>query len=507
MVAVSPQVAAQTATDELPALFNIDITTNFSPEDVATLSGIHKFKMLLDTLEEDGENLQIGIMVADDQGYLRERVISDEFRSLLLDDDMSGALVRMHQWNLEFKYPIRGKKVMLGVKDQMTPDYVLFRAAMVNHLDIAQEIVSNYDVNPNEMYESGSDLVSALIVAVANQYSEMIKLLLDAGADPNLKSTDGSIPLRLAIKGMDTKSALALYEAGADAEEIASRKWSGKPRLLDDLFRENKHEIVNLLMKNGLKLKTSSFSGVSVTHLMKALANRQSEMALALLPYSDPRFYTDEPIVREQSDIDDIAILPRTNALFLAQLRQPDIDPAIEPAIEERIEILGGKEAVVLSRLQAAIATSDMAYSKGNLSDAREILGKALDALSIDMVKNTGETNLASNVKRLLARGYELDIINENPVSDKDRALLNELSDVGESADHWHAMLEVIKLAATGDYEPLLDSWQQRYAGRQTLDWDYSKLNNWIEAMYDESDKKRLYRALDYFEFSVSDSK
>ena len=505
MVLASPHVVAQTSRAELPALFNTGMATKLSPEDIATLTGIHKFKKLVDILAKDGESVSIGMMVTDDQGYLRETGINEAFKSQLLDDDISAALSSMRRWNLEFKYPIRDKKVMMGVKEDMTPDYVLFRSAMVNYLNLAREIVSDYDVDPNNKYGYESKEVTALIVATANQYSEMVELLLDAGADPNVKSADGSIPLRIAVRNKDTRSTLALSQAGADFEEIVGRRWPGKPKLLDNLIQEDKHEIVKLLLENGMEFESSFFGGVSLTPLMNALVDRRSEMALALLPYSDTRLYTDNPIVRAQSGIADIAVLPRTNALFLAQLRQPDLDPAIEQAIEERTEILGGKEAVVLSRLQAAAATSDMAYSKGQLSNAREILNIALNTLSVDMVKDASDSSLALTVKRLLAKEYELDIINENPVLDKSKALFNELADVGESANHWYAMLETIKRAETGDYEALLDSWQQRYAGRQTLDWDYSRLNNWIGAMDNESDKKRLYRALDYFEFSLSD--
>lgn len=477
-----------------------------SSDEKTRLSGIFQFREHLKTLSVAGKKPSFQITMLNDQGKLRESSVSPEFKAQLLDDDISDVVETMEKWKLEFKYPIRGQNIHIGIEEDITPEYLLFRAAAVNHLELVSMLLKDHDMNINTRHGRESKKITALTAATYGQYGEMVELLLNAGADPNIKSEGGRAPLGLAVKNRDMISTRALFQAGATLEAGFSRR-GVRIGVFFGLVDDNEFEIAQLLLENGAILNSHGLDPDSLTPLMLALIRGQSEMTLALLPYSDPRLYTARPIGRAFLGIEDIKLLPRANALFFAQLREAVLDPAIEKLIEERTEILGGQDAVLLSRLQAAASTSDFAYYQGNLEEARVILAKALNNVSVERVKNASDSNFASTFKELLAKQYELSIILDELLSNDSQILVSELAVFGTSVDHWHAMLETIEAAKSGDYVPKLLEWQQQFADRDTRKWDYSRLNEWIGSIASESDKKRLYRAVDFFEFSVSSSK
>ena len=479
---------------------------NLSPEDIVTLSGYRQYQELRDELAKAGKRESVYLTMPNDEGGLQRFSASEDFKARLKNKDPAGLLEVLRIWDLEFKYPLGGREVNLGVTEEATPENLLFRAAMVNYMALARDLLSNYTVDVNSVNEAQLRNVSALIPAVAGQHTEMVELLLEAGADPNLKPGNGSRPLKLAIENKDTRSTRALFEAGASLEEAFVRQGLD-PKVFNELIQDDNVELVSLLLENGHDPSPEDYFGRAFTPLMSALLKGRSQMALALLQYSDPSPVTKWPVTREQSGVDDIAVLPPGNALFVAQLRRFQLAPNIIPAIEQRIATLGGQEAVLSSRIQAAISMSDFTYLEGNPAKSYKILDDALNSLSVATIKNASNADLVTVVKMLLAKKHELDIVNETTVSARDQEFINELTGLGEPMDHWHAMLNTIKQAQTGDYDPQLDQWRQQYTGRTTSGWDYSRLNNWIRSLDNEADQKRLYRALDYFEFFVSVSK
>lgn len=213
---------------------------------------------------------------------------------------MSGALDLMLEQNLEFKYPIRDRKISIAVADDATPERLLFRAALANYLQLARDLLSRYDIDLNKSYELSHRQVTSLRTATVGQYGEMVELLLDAGADPNFPIKGNRTPLAIAVKNHDTRSTRAFFKAGATIKDAFGRRGVNS-KILRDLAEENKFEIVELLLANGVEIKPPKPRLHRLTPLMQALAGGRSKMALALLPYSDPRFYTKIPYSREIS--------------------------------------------------------------------------------------------------------------------------------------------------------------------------------------------------------------
>ncbi|XP_006644703.1 integrin-linked protein kinase 1-like [Oryza brachyantha] len=81
--------------------------------------------------------------------------------------------------------------------------------------------------------------------------AEGIQELLDAGADPNFRDSDGRTALHIAACEGHAEVADLLLQRGADA--VAEDRWSSTP-LADALHYQN-HDVIKILEKHGPKLK------------------------------------------------------------------------------------------------------------------------------------------------------------------------------------------------------------------------------------------------------------
>ena len=77
-------------------------------------------------------------------------------------------------------------------------EIALIKATLEEHSDVVRLLIQNrVNVNARSSSKPELDIVggeTALYWASGNQYPEIIKMLLDAGADPNIKNLDGEGP-------------------------------------------------------------------------------------------------------------------------------------------------------------------------------------------------------------------------------------------------------------------------------------------------------------------------
>jgi ankyrin repeat protein len=89
-----------------------------------------------------------------------------------------------------------------------------------------------------------------LHAAAAGQHAEIVKLLLDRGANANARQHGGWAPLHSAAQNGDLESARALLDAGADVSARADN--NQKP--LDMALTSARQAMVEFLEANGAKL-------------------------------------------------------------------------------------------------------------------------------------------------------------------------------------------------------------------------------------------------------------
>ena len=118
-------------------------------------------------------------------------------------------------------------------------------ACFFGHFDVAEYLVK---AGANVNSKSNNSLKAAPIqTAAAGRHKKIVKLLLDYGADPNIREQDGMTPLHAAAQNGDEETIRILLYGGADLT-IATN--NGKTAL--DLAMEAGYEKASLLLGEGI---------------------------------------------------------------------------------------------------------------------------------------------------------------------------------------------------------------------------------------------------------------
>ena len=114
-----------------------------------------------------------------------------------------------------------GADVNARDEDGYTP---LLAAAAWGHIELTRLLVaSGADVNAGDNEkQTALHLVAMRRVPPLSVYADVAKVLLDAGARPNLRASDGSTPLRLAEASAARLSLDGNVKATGDANEVVS---------------------------------------------------------------------------------------------------------------------------------------------------------------------------------------------------------------------------------------------------------------------------------------------
>lgn len=103
-----------------------------------------------------------------------------------------------------------------------SPNTLLFAAVTEKSYEEAKSILeSDSDIDVNAQTPSGQTLIH---VAAGNADLKCVQLLLEHGADPNIKDSRGWGPLHAAIRRGKWKCAILLIEAGANFAEYAANR-------------------------------------------------------------------------------------------------------------------------------------------------------------------------------------------------------------------------------------------------------------------------------------------
>ncbi|MFU8790431.1 MAG: ankyrin repeat domain-containing protein [Methylobacter sp.] len=149
----------------------------------------------------------------------------------------------------------------------------LYMAAQTGETEIVRQLVLQDNVNVNEICAYGW---TALLAASAQGYPEIVKLLLEAGADPDIGNVHGITPLMYAVRyeNVDICSILLEYGAAINLQDLYGMS------ALIIASREGHHEIVELLLK--AKADTDAKTRQGMTALDFAHANKHGAIAKSL---------------------------------------------------------------------------------------------------------------------------------------------------------------------------------------------------------------------------------
>jgi ankyrin repeat protein len=160
-----------------------------------------------------------------------------------------------------------------------SPENKWLRAATKNDVGVIAEFLNTQSVGVNYRHEATG---TALGSASALGHVELVKLLLDRGADPNIANKYGLTPLlSAAYHGSDAIVAM-LIRAGADVD-AAEREYGYTP--LGTAARKGHIETVRLLLDAGADRRITTYTGKTPYQL--AIENRHG--AVATLIANPPR--------------------------------------------------------------------------------------------------------------------------------------------------------------------------------------------------------------------------
>uniref|UniRef100_A0A061RZB8 Ankyrin repeat-containing protein n=1 Tax=Tetraselmis sp. GSL018 TaxID=582737 RepID=A0A061RZB8_9CHLO len=129
----------------------------------------------------------------------------------------------------------------------------LVEACREGEVATVAEIAGSVDLN-----SEASSGVTPLLAAVESCKADVVKFLLEAGADPNLTTRKGNTPLRAAVLLGDADSLLALVHNGADVNLETAR---GTP--LTTACGQSDVDMVSLLLDKGACLHMEARSGTT----------------------------------------------------------------------------------------------------------------------------------------------------------------------------------------------------------------------------------------------------
>jgi ankyrin repeat protein len=98
--------------------------------------------------------------------------------------------------------------------------------------------------------------------AASEGRTNVVEVLLQAGADASLCNSEGCSPMRAAVEGRHLQVVVLLAPHGADAADI-NRIWFGRTTLLCIAAEEGRNELVEALLQAGANVNTSDADGKS----------------------------------------------------------------------------------------------------------------------------------------------------------------------------------------------------------------------------------------------------
>ncbi|KAJ8668818.1 hypothetical protein QAD02_000077 [Eretmocerus hayati] len=158
------------------------------------------------------------------------------------------------------------------------------------HLNLHQNRISNWNGFDQRLLDTGKDLdglisqvQTCLHLAIIREDVSAVRLLLSAGASPNVVDDAGDTPLLLAIRSGKIELVQLLIDAKANIDYInpKSSKWHPRSTLHDAV--DAGHDILKLLLEHGADPNRANSFGMSVLYkTARADYNRNSLLRLLL---------------------------------------------------------------------------------------------------------------------------------------------------------------------------------------------------------------------------------
>ena len=275
------------------------------------------------------------------------------------------------------------------------------------------------DVNANQG--------SALFSAAASGNAKMAKLLLDAGANPNIKEQYGMTPLFIAARGFiegNTEVVKLLLAAGADVNVKADRSSAGNRTPLMDTV-QGRAEIVKLLIDAGADVNAQA----EHQNVLAYAAERRNIEILRLLLEAGA-----DVNKKPQKSTDAIVNAISSRGQSSPEFYQYELDYVkllLDAGTSPDATDISGRTVLFTAARNAKTGVVELLLAAGAKADPIDEDGMTPLMWAIDEYKRyTGVTGHDEVVKLLLAAGANPDLKNKKGYSARDITVEKNFADI-----------------------------------------------------------------------------
>ena len=368
-----------------------------------------------------------------------------------------------------------------------------------NDIVALQEAMSQADFAINDIvyipYDYG---VTLLMIAATNGNTDIVQLLIEAGADPNGTGEDISGPLSRAAFMSHFEVAKLLVKAGAKVNIRKSLSSAGET-ILAHYANLERVELVKLLLEQGANADIGDKFGW--TPLMNAVHSQNLEMVKLLLPHSNPRIKSEKVItVGEHDDKKIDAEYPIVNALEIAARFDSPTGKQIAQMIQSRFDELGPPAVSLATQLGNALKETRKFRTVYDVSSAFDAANSAIQLLGSTEIDESTEKDVVNHAIYLLLYKHETGLVVGEKLNADDQSLMEMLNAHGGRAQKWHDMLDVLGVAQSRSAQADISAWELKYGVPEQGMWNFDLLSRWIDSSEEVSTRDRMYDTLDYFE-------
>ena len=324
--------------------------------------------------------------------------------------------------------------------------------------DYAIHLLSNKKA---EYMQNGRLEDSLILYATSKGNEQIVKILLDHGADPGPRNRRGRTPLHLAVEGDHTKVAAILMDVGIDPDvERGPDNFFGMPgesehqwTPLEHVFARGSLEMVTIFSERLQRTETVTKA------LYHAVTDRNTNAIKVLLrhPHLDiDSYYQDSPVLFAactNRDVSTIELLLRSGATVKPSQRKLQTPEGsgmrIVPAFEDaELNDVYFETGICPANLDAMNRTqADTANSQPS-SNVLHAWARGLGEHSRRRPSELSETEISRSVRLLLAHGANVHQVNEKGETPlhlaKDAATIKALLEGGADPNAVNAVGETV---------------------------------------------------------------
>jgi len=456
-------------------------------------------------------NFMSAIILGPSDEYINGQVRQQLLKNLV-SRDIDAAVELMHLYNLRMQTLDENVSYM-GIFYGEQPNLATILAKRFNSTRVRRAVENNDVASVRTIMKGGNypftelgyygEFKPAILLyhAIDNGYTEMVQLLLDAGANPNAMTNEqpGMTPLSLAIRKKNTLAVNALIEAGVKLD-IYNYGGEKSSYALQAIVNGNVKILESIINRTQ---DLSPRSPYQWDLLMEAIWARKKPMIDFLIPRSDPLYNSNIEI--ENTTLlsgETLKYFPKSNALFLAQHQNDEYKNELITALEARATMLHGADSVEKIRNRAKI--SKLALSRGKpfaevLPDNKviDLFSAIIDASNVfELTAESNSDDITTAMDALLDKHQAL-VVSAQNLAQEDRDQVQYITDLGGWNQPLHEMLDILFQAhdESISHSVLAESvsqWKQKNSELRTTDLQEMKISKWIGELPDSPGNLRL---------------